>query len=589
MMLRLALAALCAAAFSSVAAALTPVHSMAHRCCVGQTITTQLWPMSVVPFWTYDSPGLMTGKYGGFIPRAYDMIAEETGFTIAIQPGGYGMSGFYDWFGPVVDGQVDAMHGMLTQWSFNTTVSNTIPFLETPVKAILHKTKVSAGMFVWVQPFETDLWMAIIAFVFFSGFWIILLNYLTARTSEDSAAAEEAKVSIVSTLGSTMYHAWAIFLAGEDYEWISWPARVFRLGLLLFVVIISAAYTGNMTNFFLKSGVQIHGPTSLSELKSSKACTLIDNDIQPLTPFVNSVISGQTIVGGSGPPDMHACITACTDALKAGDVDVVLAYEPFVQETVLNSCDEYAVAPSISLTPMSQSLFFRTSDPQTVARIANLNIAISFLKATPQWIDMLRDEWMLGTNCPSEEIGELDAVKLSSMSGLFIVTLSISLVAIAAAVFQSMLGKSEEKPLDHTATEGEMLRQLLSQMSGLEEKMDGASVREHLRSATKDLEFEMWVENNIGALFDRYDVNCNAVLDSSDDMNQLTTNAFFSLCKFFAGHSKKRVITTMKELEAKIYQSPMPISKQTYRDWFCKSIQFAEVPSRRSHNKTEDL
>ena len=87
-----------------------------------------------------------------------------------------------------------------------------------------------------------------------------------------------------------------------------------------------------------------------------------------------------------------------------------------LQETVLNSCDEYAVAPSISLTPMSQSLFFRTSDPQTVARIANLNIAISFLKvckhlllsledtvasnqvlllpqATPQWIDMLRDEW----------------------------------------------------------------------------------------------------------------------------------------------------------------------------------------------------
>ena len=30
--------------------------------------------MNVVPFWTYDSPGLMTGKYGGFIPRAYDMI-----------------------------------------------------------------------------------------------------------------------------------------------------------------------------------------------------------------------------------------------------------------------------------------------------------------------------------------------------------------------------------------------------------------------------------------------------------------------------------------------------------------------------------
>ena len=99
---------------------------------------------------------------------------------------------------------------------------------------------------------------------------------------------------------------------------------------------------------------------------------------------------------------------------------------------------------------------------------------------------------MLGTNCPSEEIGDLDAVKLSSMSGLFIVTLSISLVAIAAAVFQSLMGDSKEKELDHTATEGEMLRQLLGQVttsrccqfliigpqvSGLTEKIVEASVR----------------------------------------------------------------------------------------------------------------
>ena len=88
-------------------------------------------------------------------------------------------------------GQVDALHGMLSPWSFNQTVSCTIPFLETPVKAILLKSKVSAGMFVWIQPFATDLWMAIIAFVFFSGFWIILLNYLTSRTSKDRATAEQ--------------------------------------------------------------------------------------------------------------------------------------------------------------------------------------------------------------------------------------------------------------------------------------------------------------------------------------------------------------------------------------------------------------
>ena len=41
----------------------------------------------------------------------------------------------------------------------------------------------------------------------------------------------------------SVYHMLCALLAGEDYEWLTWPLRIIRVGLLLVVLIVNATYT----------------------------------------------------------------------------------------------------------------------------------------------------------------------------------------------------------------------------------------------------------------------------------------------------------------------------------------------------------
>ena len=39
-------------------------------------------------------------------------------------------------------------------------------------------------------------------------------------------------------------------MAGDDYEWGStWPLRLLRTGLLLFVIVLASTYTANLASF----------------------------------------------------------------------------------------------------------------------------------------------------------------------------------------------------------------------------------------------------------------------------------------------------------------------------------------------------
>ena len=132
--------------------ALTPVHSSAHRCCVGQGFSHALLPMDVSPFYSYNGDS----AWGGMIPRALDMIAEETGLSITLAGEMYTNDGFHGWFGPLLNGQVDSMPGMLnTQWTFNSSLIYTVPVFSTPIKGIVSVSKEKTGLFVWLQVSRT--------------------------------------------------------------------------------------------------------------------------------------------------------------------------------------------------------------------------------------------------------------------------------------------------------------------------------------------------------------------------------------------------------------------------------------------------
>lgn len=69
----------------------------------------------------------------------------------------------------------------------------------------------------------------------------------------------------VSHITSITHH-----ITGEDYEFPTWPSRMFRLGMLFFVVIITSTYTANLASFFTKSSIAFHGPLDMADLQSAR-------------------------------------------------------------------------------------------------------------------------------------------------------------------------------------------------------------------------------------------------------------------------------------------------------------------------------
>ena len=52
-----------------------------------------------------------------------------------------------------------------------------------------------------------------------------------------------------------------LFIQGDDYEWVSVPERLLRLGLLSFVLISVSTYTANLAGFLLAPNFVIYGPS----------------------------------------------------------------------------------------------------------------------------------------------------------------------------------------------------------------------------------------------------------------------------------------------------------------------------------------
>jgi hypothetical protein len=85
----------------------------------------------------------------------------------------------------------------------------------------------------------------------------VLLDYAEeCRGGEKSAGLKKVP--------KALYHAFAGLLGGEDYEWMTWPARILRLGVLFFCLIINSTYTANLASFFTKQGFTIHGPKGMA-------------------------------------------------------------------------------------------------------------------------------------------------------------------------------------------------------------------------------------------------------------------------------------------------------------------------------------
>ena len=75
-----------------------------------------------------------------------------------------------------------------------------------------------------------------------------------------------------------LYYSLAALLGGEDIEWVTWPAKILRLGMLFTVLVLVATYTANLAAFFLEPPFIVLGPSSVSEMKQVNLAYNIHDD-----------------------------------------------------------------------------------------------------------------------------------------------------------------------------------------------------------------------------------------------------------------------------------------------------------------------
>ena len=165
--------------------------------------------------------------------------------------------------------------------------------------------------------------------------------------------------------------------------------------MLLFVGIIMATYTGNMTNFFLKSGIKVHGPKDLNELQAAAVCVPFRGMVDTLEPFVGSAVA--PFMHYENEPDCTEDTAACYESrmafcdskLMAGEVDAIADFFGSLNIHVLNNCDTLALVPSINILPNRWALFMNNAQPDNYGLILNLSQAITFIPQEPTYYALM--------------------------------------------------------------------------------------------------------------------------------------------------------------------------------------------------------
>jgi ABC-type amino acid transport substrate-binding protein len=160
------------------------LHSVVRGCCFGTHLRIGLPPASLPPYNHYDAS---TNKFRGFITDFLDEIAGEMGFTFSmVHTRGESPFASLDndaadivlLLEPNVPEEAVPVAALLSQYY------RTSPILTAEYVAIRYRTLREETLFSFVEPFETDLWVAIIVVITLLAGCFTLLSAVTEQDSD---------------------------------------------------------------------------------------------------------------------------------------------------------------------------------------------------------------------------------------------------------------------------------------------------------------------------------------------------------------------------------------------------------------------
>jgi len=302
------------------------------------------------------------------------------------------------------------------------------PMYSQEMRVLLLKQKAPISFFRFLEPFHWKLWLVIVAALFVVSGVMVLIHVIVL------GGTFSLKFAV-----NTVYHSWAAFLGGEDYEWLTAPAKILRIALLLLVFISGATYTANLAAFFTKPSFNLVGPQNLDELETSTVCVSYPQNSFVATPYVKNIIFPPMSFGLAYAPRAEWCL----EQMRAGKADAFFEQGAAAHTFELRNCDHLASAQDIGVSPSSLVWVMLRNRTDLLEA---LNGAMLGLQGSPAYQTLRRDTLLYGRSCQTELIeSDTQQVTLQQMEGFVVIFFILVGVAVAVAIAQRALMSFQAK------------------------------------------------------------------------------------------------------------------------------------------------
>ncbi len=211
-------------------------------------------------------------------------------------------------------------------------------------------------------------------------------------------------------------------------EWLTWPLKILRTGLLFLVLIVQATYTANLAAFLSAPSIEIHGPTTMDGLAESVVCVLHPDFSSPAFQYGGSVVMAsldELPQLASGTIDIDGRKDWVRDQLDTGGCDIWMHDVAVLQGEYLASCANRELASWINVAPIIYAMggFNRSL-------VANLSAGIASFSQMPEFASLQRSHFGTGLTCGAESGGSDQPITVDMMAGMYIIYAALAGVAV---------------------------------------------------------------------------------------------------------------------------------------------------------------
>lgn len=260
---------------------------------------------------------------------------------------------------------------------------------------ITRRTRAQRSTWQVFAPFKTELWASIVVSMLLGA---LLLSALS-KTYSDQNWKETA-----FGFPSYFYHTWAALLGGDEYDLYHVPplGRLYRLGLLFFVLVSTATYTANLAAFLTRPQFEVHGPKTMGELAKSTVCVRWPQFVREPSYFGKLVIP---------PADMSPTDrgTWAREKLFAGECDAIVDSKASLKPESLQFCNELHLNQELGFL---YSSVYNVLAESRAALALQISEAVLRTRTLPKYYNMVAQNMRYGASCPNLQVAE-DTAQIS--------------------------------------------------------------------------------------------------------------------------------------------------------------------------------